>query len=210
MHICVCNLTIIGSDNGLSPGQRQAIIWTNAIILLIRTLGTNFSEILSEIQTFSFKKTNLKISSGKWRPFCLGLKVLTRWLPTYRWDKYNLYTGIQSITSACSFFFVTNRIFWSVHSTNILSLTHWPLGHVVPDLNFETHFKFCYLKHYLCNCPRWMPYNAITWTNVDWVPWCQMADHQEPVSSRPKRLYCQAVLFFFFFSNFVGNAALWS
>ena len=34
-HICVDNLTIIGSDNGLSPGRRQAIIWTNAEILLI-------------------------------------------------------------------------------------------------------------------------------------------------------------------------------
>ena len=34
-HICVGNLTIIGSDNGLSPGRRQAIIWTNAGILLI-------------------------------------------------------------------------------------------------------------------------------------------------------------------------------
>ena len=34
-HICVDNLTIIGSDNGLSPGRRQAIIRTNAGILLI-------------------------------------------------------------------------------------------------------------------------------------------------------------------------------
>ena len=45
-HICVSKLTIIGSDNGLSPGRRQAIIWTNAGILLIRTLGTIFREIL--------------------------------------------------------------------------------------------------------------------------------------------------------------------
>ena len=44
MHISIDNLTIIASDNGLSSGQRQAIIWTNAGILLIRTLGTNFSE----------------------------------------------------------------------------------------------------------------------------------------------------------------------
>ena len=29
--------TIIGSDNGLSPDRRQAIIWTKAGILLIRT-----------------------------------------------------------------------------------------------------------------------------------------------------------------------------
>ena len=76
-HICVSKLTSIGSDNGLSPVRRQAIIWTNAGILLIRTLGTNFSEILCEIHTFSFKKMHFKMSSEKWRPFCLGLNVLT-------------------------------------------------------------------------------------------------------------------------------------
>ena len=63
-HICVSNLIIIGSDNGLSPGRRQAIIWTNAGILLIGLLGTNFSEILIEICIFSFKKMHLKMSSG--------------------------------------------------------------------------------------------------------------------------------------------------
>ena len=75
-HISVGKLTIIGSDNGLSPGRRQAIIWTNAGILLIRPLGTNFSEILIGVQTFSFKKMHLKMSSAKWRPFCPGLNVL--------------------------------------------------------------------------------------------------------------------------------------
>ena len=39
-HICVGNLVIIGSDNGLSPGRHQAIIWTNVGILLIGRLGT--------------------------------------------------------------------------------------------------------------------------------------------------------------------------
>ena len=48
-HICVGELAIIGSGIGLSPGRRQAIIWTNAGILLIEPLGTNFSEILIEI-----------------------------------------------------------------------------------------------------------------------------------------------------------------
>ena len=76
-HICVGNLTIIGSDNDLSPGRRQAITWTNVGILLIGPLGTNFSEMSIEIHTFSFKKIHLKMSSGKWRPFCLGLNVLT-------------------------------------------------------------------------------------------------------------------------------------
>ena len=53
-HICVSTLTITVSDNGLSPGRRRAIIWTNDAILLIESLGTNLIEI----------------------PFCLGLKVL--------------------------------------------------------------------------------------------------------------------------------------
>ena len=75
-HICVNKLTIIGSDNGLSPGRRQAIISPNAGVLLIGPLGTNFSETLIEIETFLFKKMLLKMSSAKQRPFCLGLDVL--------------------------------------------------------------------------------------------------------------------------------------
>ena len=76
MHVCISNSTIIGSDDGLSPGWRQDIIWTNVIILLIRTLGTNFSEILNEIHTFSFKKMHVEMSSAKRHPFRLGLIVL--------------------------------------------------------------------------------------------------------------------------------------
>ena len=75
-HICVGNLTTTGSDNGLSPGRRQANTWTNAGILLIGPLGTNFSEMLFWIQTFSFMEMHFKMSSAKWRPFCLGLNVL--------------------------------------------------------------------------------------------------------------------------------------
>ena len=61
-HICIGKLITIGSDNGLSPGQRQAIIWTITGILLIGPLGTNRSEIWIGIQTFSFKKMHLKMS----------------------------------------------------------------------------------------------------------------------------------------------------
>ena len=57
-HNCVIKLTNIGSDNGLSPGRRQAIILTNVGLLLIGLLGTNFSEILIEILTLSIKKCN--------------------------------------------------------------------------------------------------------------------------------------------------------
>ena len=79
MHICVSKLNIIGSDNGLPPGQRQAIIWINDGIWPIGPLGTNFSDILSKVYTFLFTKMYLKMSSGKWQPFCLELNVLT-WL----------------------------------------------------------------------------------------------------------------------------------
>ena len=82
-HICVSKLTIIGSDNGLSPGLRQAIIWTNVGILSIESLGTNISEILIKSRAFSFKKMHLKMSSGKWRPSCLGLNVLIQTVATH-------------------------------------------------------------------------------------------------------------------------------
>ena len=97
-HICVSKLTIIASDNGLSPGRRQAIIKTNAGILLIGPLGTNISEILIEIQTFSLKKMfenvvceMLYISS---RPQCVKppLKLGHGWVitPTYNDECYYL------------------------------------------------------------------------------------------------------------------------
>ena len=67
-HISVSKLIIISSDDGLSPGRRHAIIWTNARKLLFGPPGTNFSEILIQIHTFSFNKMHLKMSSGKWWP----------------------------------------------------------------------------------------------------------------------------------------------
>ena len=75
-HICVSKLTIIGSDNVMSPGQCQAIIWNNVRILLIGPSRTNSSEILITIHTFSFKEMYLKMLSGKWGPSCLSLNVL--------------------------------------------------------------------------------------------------------------------------------------
>ena len=76
-HICVSIFTIIGSDNGLLPGRRLAIIWTNVGKLLIGLLGTNVSEISIAIYAFSFEKMHLKMSSGKWQQFCLALNVVT-------------------------------------------------------------------------------------------------------------------------------------
>ena len=79
-HICISKLTIIGSDNGLSPGRRQAIICTYAGILLIRPLGKNFNEILIEIHTFSFKEIHFKcrLENGvHFGPECVNSKALS-------------------------------------------------------------------------------------------------------------------------------------
>ena len=70
-HICVRKLANFGSDNGLSPGRRQAIFSTNAGILLIGLLGTNFNESFIESLILSFNKMCLRVPSAKWRPQCV-------------------------------------------------------------------------------------------------------------------------------------------
>ena len=100
-HICVSKLNIIASDNGLSPGRRQAIIWTSARILLIGSVGTNFSEILIEIIIFSFKKMRLKVLSAKWRPCCLGLNVLTQICKSRHCDYHCTATTDRSTSTEC-------------------------------------------------------------------------------------------------------------
>ena len=77
-HICASKLTIIASDNGLPPSRRAKPLSEPMMEYchFIWPLGTNFSEILIEIHSFSSKKMHLKMSSGKWRTFCLGLNVL--------------------------------------------------------------------------------------------------------------------------------------
>ena len=61
-HICVRKRIIIGSNNGVSPSRRQAIISTNAGILLTRSLGANFNDVLITIDTFLFKEMHLEMA----------------------------------------------------------------------------------------------------------------------------------------------------
>ena len=63
---------IIDSDNGLSPGRRQAIIRTNARILLIAPKGTDIKEILIAIHAFSFVKIYFKMSPKNGGHFVLA------------------------------------------------------------------------------------------------------------------------------------------
>ena len=114
-HICISKLDIISSDNGLSPDRRQAIVWTNAGMLLIGSLGTNFNEILSEIQTFSFKKMHLKISSVKSRPIPhhsrpkVTFYVAVVWLQMVDWYICSLIQYILFVPGDCKAY-ATNSI----------------------------------------------------------------------------------------------------
>ena len=95
-HICVSKLTITGSDNGLSPDWRRAIIWTNAGILLIRSWGTNFSEILNKICTFfiqenAFENAVCKMVANLSQPPCVNVVndiILLRYCSWYRDELY--------------------------------------------------------------------------------------------------------------------------
>ena len=140
-HICVGNLTIIGSDNGLSPGRRQAITWTNVGILLIGPLGTNFSEMLIEIHTFSFKKMHLKMSSGNWRPFCLGLNVLTKICESV-WDNVAGIVRLLKSLNDCSAFLNVFEVLILMIMLIILILWKYVVG-------FSTHPIVVYW-HELC------------------------------------------------------------
>ena len=131
MHICISDLTSIGSDNGLWPGQCQAINRTNAGFLLIGPLGTNFSEILIEILIFSFKKMHLKVSSANRRPFCLGLNVLTHHVGVFY---YQIITSVSYSKSVC---LLSN----SSHLPNLLKkgkdISNWPMAPSMQDkLNY--------------------------------------------------------------------------
>ena len=143
-HICVSKLTIIGSDNGLLPGLRQAIIWTNAGILLISPFGTNFSEILIEIHIFSFKKMHLKMS-GNWWPFCLGLIVLRR--PSALSEtkvgvkyvfvfKYMIFLYLYLITDDIEYLYLYLTSLFGVFEENTfqtqLLICHFPLASIEP------------------------------------------------------------------------------
>ena len=72
LHICVSKLGQHWFRYVFLPVRCQAIIWTNAGLLSIEPLGTNFSEILIKIQNSSFMKMYRKTSFAKWRTFSLG------------------------------------------------------------------------------------------------------------------------------------------
>ena len=119
-YICVSKLSIAGSNNGLSPDQHQAIIWNKAGTLWIRTLGKNSSETLIEIHTFLFKKICFTLSSGNWRPFCLGRNVL---VSKMNWEVYRICFSRNLVTGKYKVLLFTTPLF--------LPLSHLALNKMV-------------------------------------------------------------------------------
>ena len=73
----------IGWDSGLSPIRRQAIIWTNAGILFIGPLGTNFSEIFD-------RNSNIFIQENAFETIVCEMAAILSWedeLTNPFWDK---------------------------------------------------------------------------------------------------------------------------
>ena len=93
-HICVGNLSIIASDNGLSPGLRQAINWTNA-----GPLKTNLSEIFIEIfiQVNAIEAVVCKISAILFRP--QFVKKVRLFFP---WPEFEVFMQIIQATEQIS------------------------------------------------------------------------------------------------------------
>ena len=91
IYICISKQNIIGSDNGLLPSWRQAIFWTNAGILLTWPSGSNFNEMLIEINTFSLKKIHLKMSSAK----MAAILSRTQCVKNRQWISSKLYSSIN-------------------------------------------------------------------------------------------------------------------
>ena len=158
-HICVSKLTSTVSDNGLSPGRRQAIIWTNAGILLIRPLGTNFSEILIGIQTFWFKKMRL---TGKWRPLCLGLNVLNKTM-FERCHEID-WQPVSSFVTGGSVFPLWSHLMLLTNCKTILSGKQWGVkwNIVIMDQKGNGHPTWC-IGHNIAPCRHPQIGNNIAW-----------------------------------------------
>ena len=106
-NICVSELTIIGSDNGLWPGRRQAIIWTNAGILLIRTNFRNKLQWNSRWNTCIFIQENAR-ENVVWKM----ASILSRLQCVIAWDITFALEGENELLVK-SIFNPTSELFYS-------------------------------------------------------------------------------------------------
>ena len=96
MHILISKLTIISLDNGLSPGRRQAIIWTNVGILLIGPFQWNLNQNLYIfIQENAFENVIRKLRAILYQLQCVNksIQLLHIDVPPLKWiDKLHMGT----------------------------------------------------------------------------------------------------------------------
>ena len=143
------NQVSIGSDNGLSPIRRQAIIWTSAWLLSIGPSGTNFSEILIKIQNFLFTKMHLKILFAKRRPFCPGGDELSSWL----YHDINMFSESQApcegnplLTGGFPSQKANNKELW--YPLCLASTSRW-----TNDSGWRFDISWCSSCHFICTQP---------------------------------------------------------
>ena len=150
------NDATFGPDNGLSPIQCQAIIWSNAGILLIESLGTNFSEIWIRVGRFSLKKTHSKLPSEKRQPFVLNLNELTHW----GWEK--IYAILQTtfsnarISLKISLKFVPKVRINTIPALVQIMSWHWP-----GDKPLSEPMMVCLLMHICVTRSQWVNVSSI-------------------------------------------------
>ena len=162
MHKCISKIIIIGSDDGLSPGRHQAIIWTIAGIFSLGPLGTKFSGILIKIHTFSLQKNAFEnvfwkmaaILSWPWcaKPSqCVGS---TDCVPSHYWLHKNTWQlepeALQSIL------FFADRLGDFHQNTKQPPEPQVAVGKtsVSPWMTFRKHF--CYRKILYINITIWL------------------------------------------------------
>ena len=113
-HICVGKLTIIGSDNGLSPGRYSHYLnqcWN----IVNWTLRNKFQWNFNRNSNIFIYENRMKISSAKWRSFCPCLNVLTHY---FRW--LNAKEANPQCTEAASLVsFALSHPFVICHQLNI-------------------------------------------------------------------------------------------
>ena len=85
--------------------RTQAIMWTNAWILLIGPLEKYFNEISIRLQQFLFIKMSLKVSSAKCLPFCVSLNVSRNhhpWLKAFAINFLVKYNNPAAVVVVCT------------------------------------------------------------------------------------------------------------
>ena len=114
-------------------------------ILLSGPLGTNFSEILIKIYTFSFRKMHFKMLFEKWRPFCFDLNVL---------NLLYLITAFTAVYQQYSLLLQIVTFVWNFQSfiEIIIDIPYTIPGHM-PLFSYVHDYKGFYLHNMGYCCP---------------------------------------------------------